>query len=158
MRESAKLMLSVDKELKLFAAATSDKNWTLPLLREAGRHLDYISIHGYWDPLFHHNNPAPYLDCMMRTDAPEKDIQRTIEILEAGFGGGRIKIAYDEWNLKNCITRGTATSVADSIWRPDARMISPHNTRWPMPCSRLASSTPVCAIPTSWRSPVSRLS
>ena len=38
----------------------------------------------------------------MRTDAPEKDIQRTIGILEeAGFGGGRIKIAYDEWNLKN---------------------------------------------------------
>ncbi len=39
---------------------------------------------------------------MMRTDAPEKDIQRTIGILEeAGFGGGRIKIAYDGWNLKN---------------------------------------------------------
>lgn len=102
VRESAKLMLSVSKDLKLFAAATSNKNWTLPLLREAGRHLDYISIHGYWDPLFHHNNPAPFIDCMMKTDAPEQDIQRTIGILEeAGFGGGRIKIAYDEWNLKN---------------------------------------------------------
>jgi predicted transcriptional regulator len=38
----------------------------------------------------------------MKTDAPEQDIQRTIGILEeAGFGGGRIKIAYDEWNLRN---------------------------------------------------------
>jgi alpha-N-arabinofuranosidase len=102
VRESAKLMLSVSKDLKLFAAATSNKNWTLPLLREAGRHLNYISIHGYWDPLFHHNNPAPFIDCMMKTDAPEQDIQRTIGILEeAGFGGGRIKIAYDEWNLRN---------------------------------------------------------
>lgn len=32
----------------------------------------------------------------------EKDIVRTIGILnEAGYGNGRIKIAYDEWNLKN---------------------------------------------------------
>lgn len=102
VRESAKLMRSVTKDAKLFAAATSDKNWTMPLLREAGYMLDYISIHGYWDPLFHYNNPASFLDCMMRTDAPENDIQRTINILEeAGFGNGRIKIAYDEWNLKN---------------------------------------------------------
>ena len=102
VRESAKLMLSVTKDLKLFAAATSDPNWTKPLLREAGRHLDYISVHGYWDPLFHYDNPAPFIDCMMKTDAPENDIQRTIKILdEAGFGGGKIKIAYDEWNLKN---------------------------------------------------------
>lgn len=102
VRESAKLMRSVDKNLKLFAAATSDRNWTLPLLRAAGHHLDYISIHGYWDPIFHVNNPAPYVECMLRSHMPEEDIRRTIDILnEAGFGGGRIKIAYDEWNLRN---------------------------------------------------------
>lgn len=102
VRESAKLMRSVTKDAKLFAAATSDKNWTMPLLREAGPYLDYIAIHGYWDPLFHVNNPASYIDCMMKTDEPEKDITRTIGILdEAGYGNGRIKIAYDEWNLKN---------------------------------------------------------
>lgn len=102
VRESAKLMRSVTKDAKLFAAATSDKNWTMPLLRSAGRWLDYIAVHGYWDPLFHVNNPAPYIKCMMKTDAPERDIVRTINILEeAGFGGGKIKIAYDEWNLRN---------------------------------------------------------
>ena len=102
VRESAKLMRSVTKDAKLFAAATSDKNWTLPLLKAAGRHLDYISIHGYWDPVYHVNNISPYLDCMMRSDEPEKDIQRTIGILnEAGYGDGKIKIAYDEWNLHN---------------------------------------------------------
>ena len=102
VRESAKLMRSVTKDAKLFAAATSDKNWTLPLLRAAAPYLDYISIHGYWDPLFHVNTPASYIDCMMKTDAPEADIQRTIDILnEAGLGDGRLKIAYDEWNLRN---------------------------------------------------------
>lgn len=72
VRESAKLMLSVTKDAKLFAAATSDKNWTMPLLREAGKYINYIAIHGYWDPLFHVNNPASYIDCMMKTDAPGK--------------------------------------------------------------------------------------
>ena len=39
---------------------------------------------------------------MMRTDGPEHDIQKTINILnEAGYGNGKIKIAYDEWNLRN---------------------------------------------------------
>ncbi|MCR4613265.1 MAG: hypothetical protein K5778_04610 [Bacteroidaceae bacterium] len=102
VRESAKLMRSVTKDAKLFAAATSDPGWTMPLLRAAAPYLDYISIHGYWDPLFHVNNPATYIDCMMKTDAPEADICRTIDILhEAGLGDGRIKIAYDEWNLRN---------------------------------------------------------
>ena len=102
VRESAKLMRSVTKDAKLFAAATSDKNWTMPLLAAAGDHLDYISVHGYWDPAFHYNNISPFLECMLRSDGPEHDIQKTIDILnEAGYGDGKIKIAYDEWNLRN---------------------------------------------------------
>ena len=102
VRESAKLMRSVTKDAKLFAAATSNKNWSLPLLKAAGKHLDYISIHGYWDPLYHYNNPASYINCMLKSQMPEEDIQRTIDILkEAGYGDGKIKIAYDEWNLRN---------------------------------------------------------
>ena len=82
VRESAKLMRSVTKDAKLFAAATSDKSWTMPLLQAAGQHLDYISIHGYWDPLFHYNNPAPYLNCMLKSHLPEEDIKRTNSQLE----------------------------------------------------------------------------
>lgn len=102
VRESAKLMRSVSKDATLFAAATSDRSWTLPLLQQAGPYIDYVSIHGYWDPLFHINNPAPYVKCMLKSEMPEMDIRRTIDLLnEAGFGDGRIKIAYDEWNLRN---------------------------------------------------------
>lgn len=101
VRESAKLMRSVTKDATLFAAATSNKNWTLPLLRAAGQHLDYISIHGYWDPAFHYNKISPYLECMLRSDGPEKDIQKAIEILNESGYRGKIKIAYDEWNLRN---------------------------------------------------------
>lgn len=102
VRESAKLMRSVSKDAVLLAAATSDKGWTMPLLREAGPFIDMVAIHGYWDPLFHYNNPATYDNCMLKTVRPEEDIVRTIDILnEAGFGDGRITIAYDEWNLRN---------------------------------------------------------
>ena len=102
VRESAKLMRSVTKDAKLFAAANPDPNWTLPLLKEAGWTLDYISIHGYWNMMAHENKVAPYVDCMMMTERPEKEICRTIDILDkAGYGNGKIKIAYDEWNLRS---------------------------------------------------------
>jgi alpha-L-arabinofuranosidase len=100
VRESSKMMRAVTPGLKLFAAALSDKSWTLPLLKEAGYLLDYVSIHGYWDPLWAVNNVSPYMDCMMRTTAPEEDIRKTLDILdETGFRG-KIKIAFDEWNLR----------------------------------------------------------
>ena len=68
------MMRAVTPELKLFAAALPDTSWTVPLLKEAGYLLDYVSIHGYWDPLWAINNVSPYIDCMMRTTAPENDI------------------------------------------------------------------------------------
>lgn len=101
VRESAKLMRSINKDLVLFAAATANKEWSLPLLKNAGYLIDYISIHGYWDYLVEKNVPSPFIKCMMRTELPEKQILQTINLLdEAGFGGGKIKIAFDEWNLK----------------------------------------------------------
>ncbi|MDR1762940.1 MAG: hypothetical protein LBR64_03140 [Dysgonamonadaceae bacterium] len=100
VRESAKMMVSVDPTIKLFAAATADENWTLPLLQAAGHLLDYVSIHGYWDGLHQANNPSPYIECMMRTEQPAGDIASTIAILEKANLRGRVKIAFDEWNLR----------------------------------------------------------
>ena len=48
--ESAELMLAADPDLKLLAAATPNRDWTLPLLKTAGEHLDYVAIHEYWLP------------------------------------------------------------------------------------------------------------
>ncbi|MDR3228777.1 MAG: hypothetical protein LBT53_05130 [Puniceicoccales bacterium] len=100
VRESAKMMKNVDPSIKLFAAATSNEGWTLPLLQSAGRHLDYVSIHGYWDGLWQNNKASNYIDCMMRSENPARDIARTIAILEKARLRGRVKIAFDEWNLR----------------------------------------------------------
>lgn len=99
--ESSKLMRSVTKDLTLLAAATSDRGWTLPLLKAAGSHLDFVSIHGYWDFTTHKNVLAPYIKCMMYTDGPESSIASTIDILKESGHADHIKIAFDEWNLRS---------------------------------------------------------
>ena len=99
VREAEKLMQNTDANIELFAAALPYENWTIPLLQTAGRYLNYVSIHGYWDAS-QTAPPAPYLECMMRTDAPEKDIARTINMLDQTGYRGRVKIAFDEWNLR----------------------------------------------------------
>jgi alpha-N-arabinofuranosidase len=100
VREASKMMRAVTPGLKLLAAALSDKNWTLPLLKQAGYLLDYVSIHGYWDGLWVVNTPSCYLDCMMRTGQPEEMIAQTTHILDESGFRGKVKIAFDEWNLR----------------------------------------------------------
>lgn len=98
--ESAKMMRFTDPGIRLFAPALSNRDWTLPLLERAGEWLDYVSIHGYFDPLWHVNNVSPYVACIMRSEQPEKQILDTIAILREAKLEGRVKIAYDEWNLR----------------------------------------------------------
>jgi alpha-N-arabinofuranosidase len=101
VRESAKMMRAVDSELKILAAATVDGNWTPPMLKAAGKYLDYISIHGYWDRLWQRGtHPSDYLHCMAFCDAPGVQIQKAVDLLEQNGFGGKIKIAFDEWNLR----------------------------------------------------------
>ena len=96
VRESAKMMRGTDRRIYLLAAALPDEKWTLPLLKAAGSLLDFVSIHGYYV-----RRRAGYRYCMARTAQPEADIARTIKTLEkAGFGGGKIAIAFDEWNCR----------------------------------------------------------
>lgn len=100
VKRSAELMLAADPNLTLLAAATPNRNWTLPLLQAAGEHLDYVCIHEYWLGLWQDNVMPDYLSCIMRSPGPEETLLSVIDILnEAGYRG-RIKIAYDEWNLR----------------------------------------------------------
>jgi alpha-N-arabinofuranosidase len=71
------------------------------MLKAAGKYLDYISIHGYWDALWQHGtHPSNYLHCMSRSQEPEQQIQKAIDLLvQTGFSE-HIKIAFDEWNLR----------------------------------------------------------
>lgn len=98
--ESAKMMRHVDRDAVLLTAARADLDWMLPLLEGAGRHVDMLSIHGYWDTLSQHHDPADYLTCMSRSLQPERDIERTRQIIGAAGLQGAVTIAFDEWNLR----------------------------------------------------------
>ncbi len=100
VRESAKLMINTDPNVRLFAAALPNEDWTIPLLKTAGSLLDYVSIHGYWSWLDGDKKPLPYAECMTLTTRPESDILHTIDMLERTGLRGKIKIAFDEWNLR----------------------------------------------------------
>jgi alpha-N-arabinofuranosidase len=100
VRESAKLMVSVDPKIQLAAASLPDTGWTIPLLQRAGQDLKMVSIHGYWDGLWQVNNPSDYITCMQYTDQPEISIRKTISMLEKTGYDKKIKIAFDEWNLR----------------------------------------------------------
>ncbi len=101
VRESAKMMRAVDSNLKILAAATVTGNWTPPMLKSAGRYLDYISIHYYWDALWQHGtHPSNYLKCMVAGPVPEQHIVQAVELLNQNGFGDKIKIAFDEWNLR----------------------------------------------------------
>jgi alpha-N-arabinofuranosidase len=114
--ESAKMMRGVDEDIILAAAAVPDLDWTLFLLRSAGRYLDLISIHGYWDLIHQVNNPADYLTAVMQTTSPEKMIVQTRSVIDVAGFTGKIKIAFDEWNL-----RGWDHPDGNAQWKIDAR-------------------------------------
>jgi len=98
--EAAKAMKAVDPDIQLSAAALPNRDWTLPLLKMAGDYLDYISIHQYWLSLWGDNKMPDYLTCIMESEGPEKLLADYIGILEEAGYRGRIKIAFDEWNLR----------------------------------------------------------
>jgi len=98
--ESAKMMKRVDASIKLLAAALPDVDWTLALLRRAGKYLDSVSIHGYWDRLHAVDQPSDYVTCILRSVEPEKSIRDTERIIGIAGYEGQIGIAFDEWNLR----------------------------------------------------------
>ncbi|WP_405719922.1 hypothetical protein OG607_06495 [Streptomyces sp. NBC_01537] len=97
--EAAKIMRRVDPTIQLLAASNGNPEWTLPMLRSAGKYLDYISVHRYWDALADHNQPAGFLSSMAHTIEPERTIVQLIALLEVA-ATPHVSIAFDEWNLR----------------------------------------------------------
>lgn len=98
--ESAKMMKHVDPQTELTAAALTDLDWNINLLRNCANFLDWISIHEYWDALAQVNEPADYEACMAFTDRIDHSVQEVRGLLAAMKLEGKIRIAFDEWNLR----------------------------------------------------------
>lgn len=100
VKESAKMIKHVDPLTELSAAALTDLDWNLTLLREAGEFLDWISIHQYWDAINQTNDYANYEESMAYTYRISHSIEKVRGLLTAMNLEKKIKIAFDEWNLR----------------------------------------------------------
>jgi alpha-N-arabinofuranosidase len=98
--EAAKMMRRVDPAIVLSAAALPDLDWTLALLRAAGKYLDLVSIHDYWDPLWPRDEPKGYLDAILESEKPDEAITRTEQVLAVSGFKDKVRITFDEWNLR----------------------------------------------------------
>ena len=99
--ESAKMMKRVDHTIELAIASIPDLDWNAKALREAGDLLDWISIHGYWssasdDGVFEKG----YDNLIARAFEPEKRIVTVKHILGSLGYLDKLRIAFDEWNLR----------------------------------------------------------
>jgi len=98
--EAAKMIKHVDPLTELTAAALTDLDWNVELLKCSGQFLDWISVHEYWDAIHQTNDYADYEEVMAYTNLTERSIQKVRGLLTAMGLEDRIKIAFDEWNLR----------------------------------------------------------
>lgn len=101
VREAAKMMKHVDPRIQLSAAALPDVHWNTSLLERAGQLLDWISIHSYWDFMPEVHEPADYRACMAYTADLDAPLNKVRGLLMAFGLDKKIKVAYDEWNLRS---------------------------------------------------------
>jgi alpha-N-arabinofuranosidase len=122
--EAAKLMKHVDPSISLSAAALPDTDWNLNLLRAAGHQLDWLSIHAYWDPIHNTNALATYEQAMAYTAHLGDAITRVRGLLTALGLEKRIKIAFDEWNLRGWYHPNMHT---ETMGRNEAEYLTPRD-------------------------------
>ena len=99
--ESAKMMKRVDHTIELAIASIPDLDWNTKALRQAGHLLDWVSIHGYWsrasdEGIFE----TGYDNLVARAFEPEERIVTVKHILGSLGYLGKLRIAFDEWNLR----------------------------------------------------------
>lgn len=112
--ESAKMLKRVDPSVQLSAAALSDPEWTMEILRCAGKYLDWVSIHQYWDAIHATNDHATYEQAMAYTADLDASLRRTEGLLAATGFEDRIRIAFDEWNLQGWYHPGIHGDVPET--------------------------------------------
>ena len=100
VKEAAKMIKHVDPTTELTAAALTDIHWNIELLENCGEFLDWISIHEYWDGIHQTNDYANYEQVMAYTDRLGHSLDEVRGLLTAMKLDKKIKIAFDEWNLR----------------------------------------------------------
>jgi alpha-L-arabinofuranosidase len=102
--ESAKAMRLVDPGIELVACGSSFHEmptfgyWESAVLELAGDHIDYLSMHAYYEE--HDGDTESFLASAVGMDSFIDGVVATIDAVEARRRSARrIDIAFDEWNV-----------------------------------------------------------
>lgn len=105
--ETAKMMKWVDPSIELVACGSSNIHmptfgeWELTVLEHAYEHIDYLSLHSYYE---NHENDTPKF--LGRAEEMDEFIKGTVAICDAVKAKKRtsktINLSFDEWNVTSC--------------------------------------------------------
>jgi alpha-N-arabinofuranosidase len=103
VRDAAIAMKMADPSIQVTCSGAHGPNAAMDpyLFQAAGKHLDLISVHEYWIPNYRKHQTPDYLTCMMLAEKPDAHLLAAIRSLDGGGVRGRLKIAFDEWNLRS---------------------------------------------------------
>ncbi|MCP4774424.1 MAG: alpha-N-arabinofuranosidase [Planctomycetaceae bacterium] len=103
VRDGAIAMKRVDPSIRVTCSGTHGPNARIDpyLFETAARHLNLLSVHEYWIANFQTHHTPDYLSCMMLSEKPDAHISAVVKSIDAAGMRGRIKIAFDEWNLRS---------------------------------------------------------
>jgi len=106
VRDGAKAMKQIDPSVLVTCSGSqggqrsTGKPVAPYLIETAGKYLDYVSVHNYW---LARGNTLPrysYMEAITKSECPEAYIALVCKSLDDVGVGGRIKVAFDEWNLR----------------------------------------------------------
>jgi len=104
VRDGAKGMKELDSTVLVTCSGThggDGRQIDHYLFETAGKYLDYISIHQYWVQNYQKHHTPDYMSCILRSEEPDQYIENVIKSLDKASLRGKIKIAFDEWNLRS---------------------------------------------------------
>jgi len=93
--EFAKLMKRVDPTIRLVAVGCDRDDWNYEVLKTAGEHVDYISLHKYY------GHEEDYYTVVASPLDAERSLKHLSGLIDAAMATKkrRVEIAFDEWNV-----------------------------------------------------------
>ena len=103
VRAAAIAMKQVDPAIQTTCSGAHGANASIDpyLIQTAGKYLDIISVHQYWVENYQEHHTPDYLSCMMLSEMPDAHVGSAAKSLDKTGMRDRIKISFDEWNLRS---------------------------------------------------------
>lgn len=100
VRDTAKALKAVSPDILITCPGSqSGKEIDRYLLEQAGEYLDYVSAHEYWLDRGDQLPRYDYLTAIGKSEMPDRYLTALSKSL-GDSGRSRIKVAFDEWNLR----------------------------------------------------------